>query len=454
MTRLRQRQEGYALVTATVLLGIMLMVGLTVVSLGDTQTRRSGEQRIRESSLNLAEGVLYGQGFVLAHNWPGTVDKAYPPTCTEAAAAGLTCPNRDVLAAANSSTQAAAAFDATDFKAGTAWVTRVRDDYGALANDYDVGLADGTLTGTLGNCAGPCTWDFNDNNKVWVQARTVVRGEPRNVVAKLQLEELAESMPESAITAGAIKTTNNGNSQLVLDAGSGVFVRCAPDNVNPSNNTCAGYDPGQIAPVLPEQLDTAIADKPMMDATQLERFKQRAITDSKHFPGCPPKDADLSGEVVWVEGCTNEPTLANQLITKPCNPPAPAPAGMSQTCINNIAKPGLLIWHCGRADFQGGVTFVGVIYIVNNSDGTCTIPQIGSNGVPKCTGKNEHPDDAFFSSGGFGIQGSLTVDGPACAKIGSNGLQFTYDEAVFSSISSYGTVGLIQNTWRELPANA
>ena len=113
MKRVGTRQEGYALVTAIVMLGIMLMVGLTVVSLGDTQAKRSGEQRIRESSLNLAEGVLYGQGFVLAHNWPGSAGNAYPPTCTEAAAAGLQCPNRDTLAAANSSTKAAAAFDAT-----------------------------------------------------------------------------------------------------------------------------------------------------------------------------------------------------------------------------------------------------------------------------------------------------------------------------------------------------
>ena len=459
MKRLRRHQEGYALVTATILLGIMLIVGLAVVSLGDTQTRRSGEQRIRESSLNLAEGVLYGQGFVLATRWPGTLSDAYPATCTQAAAAGTMCPNRDTLAVANSGTQAAAVFDATDFKANTTWVTRVRDDYGALATDYDVAAADGPLTGSLGVCGSagqPCTWDFNDNNKIWVQARVEVRGEPRNVVAKLQLEELAESIPQTALTAGAFATTNNGNNQLVMDAGSGVFVRCSNlNNNNPSNNSCAGYDPGQIAPVLPAH-DASITDKPMMSGGQLERFKQRAITDKKYWPGCPPADADLSGEVVWVEGCVSEPTFANQLVTKPCDPPERAPTGMSQSCINNIAQPGILIWHCGRSDWQGGVTYVGVIYMVNNSDGTCTtVGQLGSNGNPKCTGRSEKKgEDAFFSAGGFGIWGALAVDGPACAKIGSNGLQFTYDARVFSSVSSYGTVGLIQNTWRELPAGS
>jgi Tfp pilus assembly protein PilX len=442
MTRLRRREDGYALVTAMVLLGVMLMVGLTVVSLGDTQAKRSGEQRIGESSLNLAEGVLYGQGFVLAQNWPNAATTAYPSQCTEAAPAGDQCPNRDTLAAANSSTKLAAVFDANDFAANTQWVTKVRDDVGALASDYDVAAAG----------AAPA-WDSNGNKKMWVQARTVVRGRPRNVVAKLQLEKLAESTPQAALTAGAISTTNSGNSQLINDTGGGVFVRCSPNNNNPSNNTCAGFDLGQILPVLPTQIPAA-TDKPMMDASQLARFKQRAITDKKYFPGCPPSDADLSGAVVWVEGCLTEPSFSNALVTTPCDPPEPAPVGMSGSCINNIAKPGLLLWHCGRSDWQGGMTYVGVIYMVNNSDGTCVgVPQLGSNGSPKCTGRQEKKgDDGFFSSGGFGIWGALSIDGPACAKIGSNGLQFTYDARVFQDITSYGTVGLIQNTWRELPA--
>ena len=31
----------------------------------------------------------------------------------------------------------------------------------------------------------------------------------------------------------------------------------------------------------------------------------------------------------------------------------------------------MLIWHCGRVDFQGSFTFVGILYNANNSDGTC-----------------------------------------------------------------------------------
>jgi hypothetical protein len=48
----------------------------------------------------------------------------------------------------------------------------------------------------------------------------------------------------------------------------------------------------------------------------------------------------------------------------------------------------------------------------------------------------------------------VAVDGPACLKLGSNGMQVGYDKSVFGSTDSYGTVGLVQNTWRELTATA
>jgi hypothetical protein len=453
MTLLR-RQDGYALVTATILLSIMLMVGLAVVSLGDTQGKRSGEQRIRESSFTLSEGLLFGQGFVLASGWPDTVAKAYPSSCTETSAigtaAGIRCPNRDTLAAANSTTKNAAAFAAVDFQAGVKWVTRVRDNYGALEKDYDSAQADLPLTGANGVCAAPCSWDINGDDVLWVQAKAEVRGHSRNIVAQLKREKLAMNIPLRGLTAGAVALTNNGNNLLVDDQGAGVYVRCVPRTPT-RNDTCAGYDAGQILPVLPAPLDADSINKPMMDAATLASYK---ATATEVFNGCPPNNADLSGAVVWVEGCVNEPTFTNALVTKPCNPPEAAPGGMSQSCINTIAKPGMLIWHCGRSDWQGGVTFVGVIYMVNNSDGTCATPPgtLGSHGTPKCTGRNEHQDDAFFASGGFGVWGAISVDGTACAKLGSNGVQFKYDPRIEETAKTYGAVGLLQKSWRELPA--
>jgi hypothetical protein len=48
------------------------------------------------------------------------------------------------------------------------------------------------------------------------------------------------------------------------------------------------------------------------------------------------------------------------------------------------------------------------------------------------------------------VWGVVAVDGQACLKLGSNGIQVAYDGSIFDAVESYGTVGLVQNTWREL----
>ena len=46
-----------------------------------------------------------------------------------------------------------------------------------------------------------------------MQAQSTVRGKPRNVVARLRLEEIQENIPQTGVTAGAISVTVKG--QLV-----------------------------------------------------------------------------------------------------------------------------------------------------------------------------------------------------------------------------------------------
>jgi hypothetical protein len=53
-----------------------------------------------------------------------------------------------------------------------------------------------------------------------------------------------------------------------------------------------------------------------------------------------------------------------------------------------------------------------------------------------------------------GVLGALVADGGGCVLIGSNSLNIKFDSNVFNSVTSYGTVGLVQNTWRELKAGS
>ena len=435
MTRTQlQDERGWMLVSATILMTLMLSVGLVTLGLVDSDNERTRNDREAESALNLDEGVLYAQSLVLAQHWPIQANPA-EVLCTPAST-DESCPTASNLAGVGGS----ANFVNVDQKVGSEWVTKVRDNGGALATSYDPANADLAQPG----CAlgAPCTWDANGDHEVWVQAQSTVRGQPRNLVARLRREELTEATPRTAVVAGALSVTNNGNhgGTPIIDAtGSEVIVRCSGAN-------CVQAEEGQVVPAA----KTGTAPS-MMTPDQLQRFKSRAISDGRYYPGCPTPGADgkydLSGKVVWIEGCASPPNLTNKVLTEDCAPPN----GMSPKCVNSETEPGLLIWHCGRADMAGGWTFRGVLYIVNNSDGTCS-PSLPERGNGSCSPQNNvQPEDVINTNGGFGVWGSLAVDGPGCLKVGSNGLQIKFDPRVFDAVQSYGTVGLVQNTWRELP---
>ena len=296
-------------------------------------------------------------------------------------------------------------------------------------------MANTTLTENGVSCPQtPCRMDFNGDRQLWVQARAVVRGRPRNIVARLKLEQLRESVPQAGVVAGRLDVTNNGN-KLMLDAsGSSILLRCTPV----ASNQCASYEAtkGQVTPTP----QSALAQPNFMTAAQIQRFKERAIAEGTYYAaGVCPTGAQLQGAVVFVEQCSTSYAHTGAYST-----PCVVPTGMDNNCINATNKPGLLIWHCGTFGMTANQTYYGIIYMVNNSDGTC-------NGW---TAKSGACGDGtiYQTTGGGGVLGALVADGDACLQIGSNSLNVGFDPNVFNSVSSFGTVGLVQNTWRELKA--
>ena len=69
--------------------------------------------------------------------------------------------------------------------------------------------------------------DFNGDHQLWVQAKAIVRGKPRSIVARLKLEKLRESVPQAGVVAGALQVTNTGNKLMVDGTGSTIVVRCS-----------------------------------------------------------------------------------------------------------------------------------------------------------------------------------------------------------------------------------
>lgn len=458
MTRNRlAAQDGYVLATSIILLALMMGGVFAAFSLVDTSSDRSRNQRERETSLNLAEGVLYAQGFTLAQAWPGKAAAPAPVSCSSSTNT-TGCPNKDLLAAANSSDPSQAVFNTVDTRTDAGWTTAIRDNGGPLANGvYDPAVADldqsGTnaQTGQAYTCPGPCRWDANGDHMMWVQARAVVHGRARNVVATLRLEQLREAAPQVGVTAGGININNNGNKTMVWARGANVVVRCP----NTSDSKCLSWKSSPVSQISPAP--EAGNPSNFLTPQQIARFKQRAITDGTYYAGCPGND--LRGAVVFVDDCPSASFSSSTLTAKcvPAPPPNPGPGGgtgLDDDCINSIDKPGMLIWRCGRADFSGGFTYVGVVYHVNGSDGSCPAsnPPKGTS-PPDCSGNQNAPNHAVTMTGGFGIWGALAIDGNGCLYAGSNALQIMFDPNVFQAVSSYGTVGLVQNTWRELNPN-
>ena len=175
-------ERGFAMVTAIVLMALMFGMGLVALRAADSNSHRTREQRVRESTLALDEGVLYAQSLVLATKWPNAVNP-YPASCISGTVSDK-CPNAATLGGTGDTN-----FANVDQKANSAWKTKVRDNGGALRNAYNPLQADLAQTTTgIGTCAAPCTYDFNRDNEIWVQAQSTVRGKKRNVVARMRLD--------------------------------------------------------------------------------------------------------------------------------------------------------------------------------------------------------------------------------------------------------------------------
>jgi Tfp pilus assembly protein PilX len=408
-------EDGSALIIAVALLAVMLVIGLASYSGVQKAGERALDQRERESGLNLAEALLYSQGFVLAQGWPGnaTSGAAMPTTCTSAAVVSA-CPDPRTLASGNAGGATSANFTSVDVATGVTWTTRVRDNGGPIADAFILAQADAAQSGTNAKtgvaytCPSPCKWDANGDLLLWVQARAVVKGHPRNLVALLKREEFAESVAaNNTVQAGSVETTNSGNKAIVDARGSQMVVRCTSSGASCTDiNTNKGQ-------VLPPVIVHDPATPPGMTANQMARFKAvaQSSSPSTYYTTCPP---NLTGKVVYID----------------------VPAGTfcqdgSSAIYNTDADPGIVIVPRGTFGLQG--SYHGILYAGNEQNASGPVITL---------------------SAGSEVFGGVVVDGPGRLVVGQasgNSPTITYKPNAYNSLFTYGTTGLVQNTWRELP---
>ena len=194
-------EEGWILVTSVVVCVIMLVVGLALLSVVDTQTRASATQRQGDSAFNYAEGALNSTAFLLSRNWPE--DVTLTPTGTTASCGNQTLSG--TIGAADASTfagriqnQLTDSFGATgsrDYPAATtSWTVNICDDTGATTSWNESLLtaatpawdANGEQTLSATDSSSGAAYSYKVR-RVWVRARAQVAGRTRTVVGLVQV---------------------------------------------------------------------------------------------------------------------------------------------------------------------------------------------------------------------------------------------------------------------------
>jgi hypothetical protein len=408
MSKKLRDERGWAVVTAIFVMTLMVSIGLASFAFVDTETRQSGNERVNESSFNLSEGALGSQAFVMAGKWPGSPDTAWDVNgCKSSGSAKpQQCPNVALM------TQA---YATQDYAAATSWSTIVRDNITTNPTFYDEAVVDGLDT-----------YDQNLDDKVWVRSSATVRGKKRTIVALVQAEKVVEPFPRSVLVAGSFATTNTGNKTIVDTNGlppnevttGPVQVRCTTTTPQPGD-PCLGYEPGKDQ-IQPEDVRQNYPAADALTEDAIDRLRARAFavdncgasgSDPCYYAAgqCP---ANPSGQLVFIEdaNCAYDNSI-------------PGP------CCNTATKPGAIVVNRGTLSFTGNIEYYGVLYMHNAQQTSGPVVTL---------------------SGTVSIIGGVNIDGNGRLDAGSSKINLIYNDIAFNNFVSYGTTGVVQNTWREV----
>jgi hypothetical protein len=384
---------------------MMVGIGLAIFSTVDTQQSESRKERNRDSAFNLAESALYSQAFILSKNWPqANTNPGW--TCTQAVTVDGLCPSFTSLQ------KAVDGVTIPDLATGIQWRIQVRDNAGQTDYVTDPRSPDYTPNQPAYDSENP------PDHRLWVRADGWSQGKERSLVALLQLEQFKEPFPQNVITAGHFQTDNQGNKALINTqgdsaTGSQVVVHCVGTDPN-----CADYNAGK-GQVDPPRVTYAPAPgggtiPTAMTASELNRFLIAAQSNGTYFTSCP---GSLGGGVIFIDF--------------PAYSSANRCAYTGNATWNTATSPGLLIIRNGIVSLGGNTTFYGLIYAPN----------------PSCTS-----DFLVETQGNTHIYGGVAIDCNGGLDVGSSHENVTFMSSAFNNLKTTGAAGLVQNTWRELPA--
>jgi hypothetical protein len=151
-----------------------------------------------------------------------------------------------------------------------------------------------------------------------------------------------------------------------------------------------------------------------MTPSEINRFQVAAQNNGTYYTSCP---ASLGGGVVFIDFPSF--STANH-----CD-------YTGNATWNSSTSPGLLVIRNGILNLGGTTTFWGLIYAPN----------------PSCTNT-----DLVTTQGNTHIYGGVAIDCLGGLDVGESQENVTFMSSAFNNLKTTGAAGLVQNTWRELPA--
>jgi Tfp pilus assembly protein PilX len=400
LRRLRDEQDGSALIAAVMLIAICTVMGLALMNLGDGQDKMAGRERIRESSFGITEAGLDAQVARLARAWPQSATTAYPSQCDPTVASPVACPDSTEMASALTSVDAANT--ACAGAATTAWRTTVRDNGGSVASYYRTAAAN----------LQP-TYDANGDGLVWVRAEGRAQCRLRTIVTLVRVGLVSISFPRLTVAANWFWTTNNGRKVIVDTIGTPagtpapVQVRC----VSPYPSPCLKVDQskGQVSGSNPSVVPTL--QTPTLSPDQLATLVARAKSLGTYYGAgspagsCPPS---LTGALIYVEDLAACPAYSGG---------------------NSNAAPGMLVFGRGALTLGGNAIYYGLVYGLNLQ---------ATNSA------------AVSLQGTSAIKGAVAVDGLGGVVAGSSAANVIFDSRVLGLVVGQAGASAVPGTWREL----
>jgi Tfp pilus assembly protein PilX len=416
-------EDGFAVVSAIVILTVILGLGLGLLLFADSQQKASNREQASEASFNVAEAALNAQVGQLSRSWP-TSEAAFPEKrCTSAETynASTDCPSpTDLKLDPNTSSATCSGSDTWGAPLSNQWTTYVRRDpaesplFSSTTEQSQVSYAETPDTGAL-----------------WVRSVGVVQCHPVTVVTLVTRLRITLVLPEDAIAGNWFKVTNKGNKAIINREGEApqpapISMRCE----SPPSAGCEQYEVSKEQVTPPIGKEEPKSSTTTLTTTQLETLKSEAQAHGTFYSlispyHCPTSMSELEGvslssssrAPVYIEGCGALSIKANGTA-------------------NTEASPGFLVVANGTFEMSGTSTYYGVIYHANF--------QKSSEAVVKL-------------QGGTHVVGGIIVDGAGGIEFGSSGnggnpANLTFSTLAYHDLTTSAGAAATRNSFRILPA--